>query len=441
MSPVTIGVIGIVAFFVLLSIEMPVAFSMALVGFWGFGAITSFSSGLHMVATEIFNNFSSYSLGVIPMFVWMGYLAYHSGIGTDLYNFAYKMIGHWPGGLAVATQLACAMFGAICGSNTATSATMGAIALPEMRKYKYDDSLSTASIVAGGMMGMIIPPSVIFIVYGTSTEQSIGKLFLAGIIPGIILMLLFIGAILLKTAQNPALGPKGPKASWDERVKALGKGLLETMVIFAISIGGLSFGWFTPTEAGAVGVGGVLLVSIIRKRMTWQRLVSSLRDTTKTSSMIMFIIAGAMVFGRFMAVSRLPFELASWASSLDMPPSFVMWIIILIYLILGIPIDGLAMIVLTIPIFYPVVCGPLGYDPIWFGVIIVLTVALAEATPPVGMNFFIIKGVAQDIPLDVMFKGIWPFLISILVLVALLMFFPSIATFLPDLILPDLVIK
>jgi len=434
MSPVTMGFIGIVSFFLLLALNKPVAFSMALVGFLGFSAITSVNAGLHMVTTELFSNFSSYSLSVIPMFVWMGYLAYHSGIGADLYNFAYKMIGHLPGGLAVATQLACGMFGAVCGSNTATSATMGAIALPEMRKYNYDDSLSTSSIVAGGMMGMIIPPSVIFIVYGTSTEQSIGKLFLAGIIPGIILMLLFIVAILLRTAQNPALGPKGPKASWQERIDTLSKGLVETMVIFAISIGGLSFGWFTPTEAGAVGVGGVLLVSILRKRMSWKRLSSSLKDTTKTSAMIMFIIAGAMMFGRFMAVSRLPSELANWASSLEWPTSAVMGIIILIYLILGIPIDGLAMILLTIPIFYPVVVGPLGYDPIWFGVIIVLTVALAEATPPVGMNFFVIKGVAQDIPLETIFKGIWPFLICILILIVLLMIFPSIATFLPNLL-------
>jgi len=435
MSPVAIGFIGIVGFFVLLCLKKPVAFAMAIVGFLGFSAITSLNSGLYMVSTEVFSNFSSYSLGVIPMFVWMGYLAYHSGIGTDLYNFAYKMIGHWPGGLAVATQLACGMFGAVCGSNTATSATMGAIALPEMRKYKYADSLSTSSIVAGGMMGMIIPPSVIFIVYGTATEQSIGKLFMAGIIPGIMLMLLFIGAILYKTIRNPALGPKGPKASWKERVSALRKGLGETLVIFAISIGGLSLGWFTPTEAGAVGVGGVLLVSILRKRMSWNKLISSLKDTTRTSAMIMLIIAGAMMFGRFMAVSRLPFELANWASSLAMPSSFVMGVIILIYLILGIPIDGLAMIVLTIPIFYPVVVGPLGYDPIWFGVIIVLVVALAEATPPVGMNFFIIKGVAQDIPLDVIFSGIWPFLISILILIVILMVFPSVATFLPNLMI------
>jgi len=435
MSPAAIGIIGVIGFFAFLVLKKPVAFAMALIGFLGFSVLTSINSGLHMVAAEVYNNFSSYSLSVIPMFVWMGYLAYHSGIGTDLYDFAYKMIGHWPGGLAVATQLACGMFGAVCGSNTATSATMGAIALPEMRKYNYDDSLSTSSIVAGGMMGMLIPPSVIFIVYGMATEQSIGKLFLAGIIPGIILIFLYIVAILIKTTKNPALGPKGPKFSWKERIRALSKGLGETLAIFAISIGGLSFGWFTPTEAGAVGVGGVLLVSILRGRMSWKKLLSSLKDTTKTSAMIMLIIAGAMMFGRFMAISRLPFELANWASSLQLPAFAVMLVIVLIYLVLGIPIDGLAMILLTIPIFYPVVVGPLGYDPIWFGVIIVLVVSLAEATPPVGMNFFVIKGVAQDIPLETIFRGIWPFLYCILILIGLLMVFPSIATFLPNLLI------
>ena len=435
MSPAVIGFIGIVAFFVLLGLKKPVAFAMALVGFFGFSALTSLNSGLYMVSTELYTNFSSYSLSVIPMFVWMGYLAYHSEIGTDLYNFAYKMIGHWPSGLAVATQLACGLFGAICGSNTATAATMGAIALPEMRKYKYDDSLSTASIAAGAVMGMLIPPSVIFIVYGTATEQSIGKLFMSGIIPGILLMLIFIGIILYRTAKNPALGPMGPKASWKERINALGKGLGETMAIFAISMGGLVFGWFTPTEAGAVGVGGVLLVSVLRGRMNWHKLFSSLKDTAKTSSMIMLIIAGAMMFGRFMAVSRLPFELANWTASLQMPPFVVMTVIILIYLLLGTAIDGLAMIVLTIPIFYPVVTDILGYDPIWFGVVIVLAVGLAEASPPVGMNVFIIKGIAKDISMGTIFRGMWPFTIGMFILIAILMAFPSIATFLPNLLI------
>ena len=435
MSPVTIGIIGVVAFFILLLIKKPVAFAMALVGFLGFSALTSLNSGLYMVSTELYTNFSSYSLSVIPMFVWMGYLAYHSGIGTDLYNFAYKMIGHWPGGLAVATQLACGMFGAICGSNTATAATMGAIALPEMRKYKYDDSLSTASIAAGAAMGMLIPPSVIFIVYGMATEQSIGKLFMAGIIPGIVLIILFIAIIMIKVTRKPSLGPTGPKVGWGERFHALGKGLGETLAIFAISMGGLIVGWFTPTEAGAVGVGGVLLVSILRRRMSWDKLFSSLKDTAKTSAMIMLIIAGAMMFGRFMAVSRLPFELANWTATLQMPPIAVMGIIILIYLVLGTAIDGLAMIVLTIPIFYPVVVDALGYDPIWFGVIIVLVVCLAEASPPVGMNVFIIKGIANDISIETIFRGMWPFMIGMLLLIVILMAFPSIATFLPNLLI------
>jgi tripartite ATP-independent transporter DctM subunit len=268
-----------------------------------------------------------------------------------------------------------------------------------------------------------------------ATEQSIGKLFMSGIVPGILLMLIFIGIIMLRTAKNPALGPKGPKAGWKERFDALGKGLGETLAIFAISMGGLVFGWFTPTEAGAVGVGGVLLVSILRKRMDWQKFVSSLKDTARTSAMIMLIIAGAMMFGRFMAVSRLPFELANWTSSLQMPPFVVMGIIILIYLVLGTFIDGLAMIVLTIPIFYPVVVNSLNYDPIWFGVIIVMVVGLAEASPPVGMNVFIIKGIAKDISIETIFKGMWSFMIGMGILIAILIAFPPIATYLPNLLI------
>jgi len=435
MSAVAVGVIGIIVFFILLALKKPVAFAMALVGFFGFCALMSYTAGLHMVTTEVYNNFSSYSLSVIPMFVWMGYLAYYSGIGTDLYIFAYKMIGHWPGGLAVATQLACGIFGAVCGSNTATAATMGAIALPEMKKYKYDDSLSTASVAAGGALGVLIPPSVIFIVYGMATEQSIGKLFVAGIFPGILLMLLYMAAIIVMTAKNSSLGPKGPKSGWKERIGALGKGLGETLAIFAISIGGLFLGWFTPTEAGAVGVGGVLLVSILRKRLNMKKLIASLKDTTKTSAMIMLIIAGAVIFGRFMAVSRLPFELANWTASLSLPPIAVMGIMILIYLILGCFIDALALVLLTTPIFYPVAVTSLGFDPIWFGVIVVMVVAMGVITPPVGMNVYIIKGVAKDVPLETIFKGVWPFLICIVIAIAVLIAFPSIATFLPSLMI------
>jgi tripartite ATP-independent transporter DctM subunit len=311
---------------------------------------------------------------------------------------------------------------------------MGAIALPEMKKYQYDDSLSTACIAAGGVLGVLIPPSVIFIVYGMLTTQSIGKLFIAGIIPGIMLRLLYIAAILILTIRNNSLGPKGPKASWKERGDSLKKGLIEALAVFTLSIGGLVLGWFTPTEAGAVGAGGILLISILEKRISFEKIKLSLIDTTKTTAMIMLLIVGAIIFGRFMAVSRIPFMLANWTSSLELPAFAIMGVILFIYLILSTFIDALALVLLTTPIFYPVVVDTLGYDPIWFGVIVGLVVGMGVITPPVGMNVFIIKGIAKDIPLETIFKGIWPFFLCIVACIAILVAFPQIATFLPYLL-------
>jgi len=433
MSEVMVGAIGIGAFFMLLVFRMPIAYAMALVGFVGFSYLTNPQAGLSMVTKEVYSTFASSTLSVIMMFVWMGFLAFYSGIGANLYGFAYKMFGHYPGGLAIATQGACAIFGAICGSNTATAATMGAIALPEMKKYHYSDSLATAGVAAGGVLGVLIPPSVILLVYGTATEQSIGKLFMAGIIPAILLMLMYMAAIYILAIRNPQLAPAGPKASWDERLRTLRGGLGEVLVVFSLSIGGLFAGWFTPTEAGAVGAAGVLGVALWERKISWENFKKSLSDTTRTTAMIMLMIAGAVVFGRLMAVSRVPFEFASWAGSLAWPPFAIMAVILFIYLILGCFIDALALVVLTIPIFYPVVVDMLGYDPIWFGVIIVMVVAMGVITPPVGMNVYIIKGVAPDIPLETIFKGIWPFLIAIIICLALLMAFPQMATFLPSL--------
>lgn len=434
MSALLVGIISIIVFFVLLVLRLPIAFAMALVGFAGFSYLTSPAAAFSMVAKEIYSTFSSYSLGVIAMFVWMGFLAFYSGIGTRLYVFAYKLIGHYPGGLAIATQAACAVFGAICGSNTATAATIGAIALPEMKKYKYDPSLATASVAAGGVLGVLIPPSVIFIIYGMATEQSVGKLFMAGILPGILLMLLYMGAIWIISSRRPDLGPAGPKAGWREKLDALRGGLGEVLAIFSISMGGLFAGWFTPTEAGAVGAGGVLGVALIKKSLSREGFNKSLMDATRTTAMIMLLIAGAMIFGRLMAISRLPFELAQMAGALPLPPFAVMSVILLIYLVLGCFIDALALVLLTIPIFYPIAVNTLGYDPIWFGVIIVMTVAMGVITPPVGMNVYIIKGVAPDIPLEVIYKGIWPFLGAIIICLAILIAFPQIATFLPGII-------
>lgn len=434
MNPEIIGLLGILLFLFLISIKVPIAFSMLFTGFLGFGLIIDFKAAFSMLPQEIYNNFSSYSLSVIPMFVWMGFIAYYSGIGSGLYKFAYTMVGHKRGGLAIATQAACAIFGAICGSNTATAATMGAIALPEMRKYKYDDTLSSASIAAGGALGIIIPPSVVFIVYGIATQQSVGKLFLAGIIPGIILTFSYMLAIYIVVLRKPHLGPAGPKFGWKARISALGDGLFEVVLIFIISLGGLFLGWFSPTEAGAVGTACILIVTLLRGHMDFKKLRKSLTDTVRTSSMIMLMVAGAMVFGKFIAVSRIPFAIANWASNLPLPGFAIMGIIFLIYLILGCFIDALALILLTIPIFYPVAVGTLGYDPIWFGVIIVLVVAMGVITPPVGMNVYIVKGVAGDIPTEKIFKGVWPFVFALLACVILLIIFPGIVTFLPNLI-------
>jgi tripartite ATP-independent transporter DctM subunit len=434
MNSLIIGILGLAAFMLLLVLRMPIAYAMALVGFAGFSLLTSVSSGFSMVAKEIYHTFSSYSLGVIVMFIWMGFLAYYSGVGSRLYVFAYQLIGHWPGGLAIATQVACGIFGAICGSNTATSATMGAIALPEMKKYRYDMSLATASIAAGGVLGVLIPPSVIFIVYGMASEQSIGRLFMAGIIPGILLMLLYIAVIALLTWRQPLLAPPGPKSNWKERLDSLRGSLAEVLFVFALSMGGLFAGWFTPTEAGAVGAAGVLLATLTGKHLDMEGFRKSLFDTTRTTAMIMLMIAGAMIFGRFMAISRVPFELAAWTGSLPLPPVAVLALILLIYLILGCFIDALALILLTITIFFPVVVGTLGYDPIWFGVIMVLVVAMGVITPPVGMNVFVIKGVAPDIPIELIFKGVWPFLLAVIICLGILIAFPSLATLLPSLI-------
>ena len=434
MSTFTLGLLGLMAFMILIFLRMPIAYAMAITGFIGFSYMTSASAGMNMVVRELYSSFSSYTLTVIPMFVWMGFLAYYSGIGTRLYVFAYRMIGHWPAGLAIATQLACAVFGAICGSNTATAATMGAIAMPEMKKYNYDHSLSTASVAAGGVLGVLIPPSVIFIVYGMATQQSIGKLFIAGILPGILLMLLYMAVIFIWARRRPEIGPSGPRFTWRERLSALRGGLLEVIVIFALSMGGLFAGWFTATEAGAVGAVGVLLVSLAGRNLSWENFKRSLFDTTKTTAMIMLLVAGSVIFGRFMAVSRIPFEAANWAATLDMAPFMVMGLILLVYLIMGCFIDALAMILLTIPIFYPIAVETLGFDPIWFGVIIVLVVAMGVITPPVGMNVYIIKAVAPYVPLDVIFRGIWPFLLAIIICVIMLIIFPQIATFLPGLL-------
>ncbi|MCE5274112.1 MAG: TRAP transporter large permease [Deltaproteobacteria bacterium] len=417
---------------VLLFSSMPVGFVMALIGFVGFAQIVSPDAALNLLSKDIFGTFSSYSLTVIPLFVLMGQIAFHSGISTRLFNAAYKFMGHLPGGLAIATIGACAFFASICGSTNATAATMASATLPEMKRYNYKPELATGVVAAGGSLGILIPPSVIFIVYGILTEQSIGKLFIAGILPGIILTIFFVAAILIWVTLKPELGPKGPRFSFKERMASL-TGISETLVIFVLVMGGLFIGFFTPTEAGAMGAFFTLLIAVIRRQLTWKGFFDALSETTRITCMIMVIVAGATVFGHFLAVSRIPYDIAGWISSFNLPAWVIMSFIILGYLIGGCFIDALALIMLTIPIFYPVIIK-FGFDPIWFGVIIVLVTQMGVITPPVGVNAYIVSGVARDVPLQTIFRGCVPLLIAMVILTFLLIPFPWIATFLPSLI-------
>lgn len=431
MSPTTAGLLGICILIGLMFLRMPVGFTMAIVGFAGFAYLVSFDASTGMAVNDIFSSFGSYNLTVIPLFVFMGQLAFHAGISGRLFHAAYRIMGHWRGGLAMATIGACAGFAAICGSTNATAATMASVALPEMKKYNYRPELATGVIAAGGSLGILIPPSVIFIVYGILTEQSIGKLFISGIIPGILLSFLFCVTIWIWTYLKPDLGPRGPKTTLREKFLAL-IGVVETLIIFFAVIGGMFVGFFTPTEAAAVGAFATLVLALAGRNLSWQGFVQSLMETTRISCMILVIVAGATIFGHFLAITRIPFDIAAWIADLHWPSHAVMIVIILIYLIGGCFLDALALIMLTVPIFYPVVLQ-MGYDPIWFGVIIVLVTQMGVLTPPVGVNVYVVSGVARDVPLHVIFRGVIPLLLAIILLALILIPFPEIALFLPRL--------
>jgi C4-dicarboxylate transporter DctM subunit len=432
MSPEYIGICGIGLLLLLFILRMPVAFAMALVGFVGFAYLSGIDPALSLLSQDIFESFSSYPLSVIPMFILMGSFAYASGISERLYRTTHTWVGALRGGLTIATVLACSGFAAICGSTAATAATMGKIALPEMRKYKYDITLAAGTVASAGTLGILIPPSTVFIVYGILVEESIGKLFVAGVVPGIILTLFFVAVVAILCHRNPSLGPPGEATSWKAKIKATG-GIIEAIVLFLLAIGGLFLGWFSPTQAGAIGAGGALLIGLVRRKLTWKTFVESGKDGLLTACMVMFIITGATVFGHFLAVSNIPFLLADWIGNLPISRMAIMTVVIFIYFMGGFFMDSMALIVVTVPIFYPIV-QKLGFDPIWFGVIIVLTAEMGVITPPVGVNVFVIKGIAPDIPLELIFRGILPFLAAIILLTILIALVPQLATFLPSLV-------
>jgi len=431
-SPAAIGIIGIVVLIITFLLSMPVGFAMAFVGLLGFSFLVSPQAGVSLLARDVFANFSSYSLTVIPMFMFMGAITFATGMSRRLYDTGYKMFGQLHGGLAMATIAGCASFAAICGSTNATAAAMGKVALPEMKRYHYDDSLATGCVAAAGSLGILIPPSTIFIVYGILTEQSIGKLFLAGVFPGLLLASVFIVVVSFLCWRNPTLGPGGAPTRWKEKLVSL-TGVIEMLVLFVIVIGGLFLGWFSPTQAGAAGAAGALVIGLARRQLNWQGFLTAIKDTLQITCEVMVIVTGAIIFGHFIAVTTIPFVLADWVSTLPLPPAAIMGMLVLMYLMGGCFMDALALVTLTIPIIYPVVIA-MGFDPIWFGVIIVLVTEMGVITPPVGINVYVIKGIAKDVPLGTIFKGAFPFLIGLLFVAGLLISFPQIALFLPGLI-------
>jgi C4-dicarboxylate transporter DctM subunit len=435
MSPTVIGILGIVIMVLIFLSRMPVAYVMTLIGFLGFSVMISVPGGLALLSRNIYEVFASYGLTTIPLFILMGQLAFNSGISRRIYSTAYRFLGSTRGGLAMATVTACTAFGAVCGSSPATAATMATVGLPEMKRYNYADELAAGSVASGGGLGMIMPPSVVLIVYGVLTEQSIGKLFVAGIIPAILVTLLFIGAIYIRCTLAPEQGPPGERFTWRQKLRSLTH-LGETLAVFVLVMGGLFIGLFTPTEAAGVGVFGVFVVSLINRQLTWPGFVKSLYETLRTSCMVMLLIAGATVFGKFLAVTRIPFNIASWIGGFDLPPFMILAMVVIVYFIGGCFMDALALVMLTIPIFFPVVTS-LGYDPIWFGIIIVMVTEMGVITPPVGINVYVVYGVAQTvvggIPLESIFKGILPFLLAVIVGLIIMMIFPQIILFLPNL--------
>ncbi len=432
MQPIVVGYIGIGVLIILLFSGLHIGVVMGLIGFVGMIYLNGWLGGLGVLKTTPYTTFASYDFSVIPLFVLMGEFCFHGNISGDLYAVAHKFLGSLKGGLAMATIGACAAFAAVSGSSVATAATMTTVALPEMKKYSYDPSLATGSLAAGGTIGILIPPSVIMVIYGMITQQSIGQLFMAGFIPGILQALMFIAVIGFLCQRNPRLGPAAaPSPFWD-KIKSL-KNTWIVILLFLLVIGGIYFGVFSPTEGAGIGATGAFLFALGRRKLGWKQFKSSTLETLRTSGMIFFIMVGAYILGYFFAVTRLPNELSNLVAGFHINRYIIWTFIVILYLILGCIMDSLAMVLLTVPIIFPLMCGPggLGFDPIWFGIMIVIIAEMGLITPPVGMNVFVIKGMAPEVPTFTIFKGILPFLYVDLFEILILTAFPIIVLWLP----------
>ena len=432
MSDVSIGIIGLMALLALFMTGIELSFAMAVVGFVGFCIVRSVESGLDLLATDVFDMFTSYSLSVVPVFVLMGQIAFNAGIAKRLYMCANRFIGHVPGGLGMATVAGASAFKAICGSGPATAATFASIAVPEMDKFGYSRKISTGIVASVGTLGVLIPPSVALIVMGIITEQSIGKLFLAGVIPGLIIALFFVLVIYGWCRLNPDLGPRGEKYPWRERFVSL-PDVLWVLIVFVLVIGGLMQGFFTPTEAGSVGTAAVLILSVLKKDIGFKGFVYSLHESLRTACMVLVLVTCSAIFGHFLTVTKIPMITSDWVAALPLNRYLVLIMIIMIYQVGGSFIEDFAFLMLATPIFFPAVIK-LGFDPIWFGIVIMINLAVGCVIPPMALNVFIVKNITKE-PLGVIYKGVLPFLFSTLVCGALLFVFPQLATFLPKLLM------
>jgi len=430
MDAFSIGTIILSFMLVLMLIGFPIAFTMGVIGVIGIWYLADIDIALGVIRMSVYESASNYFFCVLPFFILMGFLTLKAGISGYLYSAAQKWFGFLPGGLSIATVVGCGGFAAICGDSLATAATMGSVSLPEMKKYKYDDSLATGSVAAGGTLGILIPPSVGFVIYAMLTEESVGKLFMAGFLPGIFLITIFSLYIYLRCKINPAFGPKAPRVSFSQRLRSL-KEVWTVVLLFVIVIGGIYLGYFTPTEAGAVGVIGALIISLTYTEFSWRGFVDALFSSIQMTAMIFTILVGVNILGYFVTLTGIPFKLAGLISDLNVSRYVIFGLILLLYLILGMLMNIVPMIMITLPILFPVVIS-LGFDPIWFGVIMVIMMEMGQITPPVGINVYIISGVAKDVPMSTIFKGILPFALLEIIVIVILSLFPQIVMLLPN---------
>jgi tripartite ATP-independent transporter DctM subunit len=429
LSPDAVAIIGFVVLFLLMLLRVPVGLAMGLVGVSGFGCLVGAEPALKMLGQTSMRIVTDYTFGVIPMFLLMGAFVSHSGMSRELFRAANTFVGHRRGGLGIATIAACAGFAAISGSSVATAATFSTVAYPEMRRFAYPQSFATGVIAAGGTLGVMFPPSIVLAVYGLITQQDIGKLFMAGVLPGLLAVSMYMATIAVIVAVRPAFLPAAPRSSWAERLHSA-REIWAPLALFVFVIGGLYGGLFTPTEAGGVGAGGAFLLSLARRRLSRADTLASLLQATRTAAAVFTVLIGAILFGYFLAVTQTPQRVTEFITGLGLGRYGVLAVLMLMYLVLGCLMDAMAMIILTVPIIFPVVTA-LGFDPVWFGVIIVMTVELGLIHPPVGMNVFVIKTVVKDVSFATIFLGVLPFVATDIIRLMVLIAFPAIATWLP----------